>query len=149
MPGQPADADALDPRLRATLARLADQLIPEAGGMPSASAAGVAADGLDRVLASRPDLLDPLLALLDRAGDGEPAATVERIQRDQLSDFDALFVAAAGAYYTSTEVRRMIGYTGQMARPVDSSAGIEEDLLEPVRQRGPCYRRVDEGDDDE
>jgi hypothetical protein len=149
MPGQPADADHLDPRRRAMLARLADQLIPEAGGMPSASAAGVAADGLDRVLASRPDLLEPLLGLLDRAGDGEPAATVARIQRDRPSDFDALFIAVAGAYYTSTEVRRLTGYTGQIARPVDSSAGIEEDLLEPVRQRGPCYRRVDEGDDDE
>jgi hypothetical protein len=149
MGAQARGSDPVTPRHRTTFANLSDELIPAAGGMPSASAAGVAAEGLDLVLSSRPDLLAPLLALLERAADGEAAATLKRIQRDTPSDFEALFVAAAGAYYTSTEVRRMIGYTGQLARPVDSSIAIEEELLEPIRQRGPCYRTADEGHDDE
>ena len=45
-----------DPAQRAVLAGLADVLIPAGDGMPSASAAAVAEEGLNQVLAAVPSL---------------------------------------------------------------------------------------------
>ena len=45
---------------RQTLSALADELIPAADGMPSASQAGAAGRLLDEVLAVRGDLEEPL-----------------------------------------------------------------------------------------
>ncbi len=47
----------LDPTARDRLAILADVLIPGSGAFPSASAAGVPTDLIDRVLGFRPDLV--------------------------------------------------------------------------------------------
>ena len=41
---------------RRRLAELADVLIPASGGQLSASQAGIAEEGIDRVLTARPDL---------------------------------------------------------------------------------------------
>ena len=51
---------SFDSEERAVLAGLADVLIPAGEGFPSASDAGVAREGLDQVLAFRPDLADGL-----------------------------------------------------------------------------------------
>ena len=64
---------SFDSEERAVLAELADILIPAGEGFPSASDAGVARDGLDRVLAFRPDLADGLKRLI-AAARGCPAA---------------------------------------------------------------------------
>jgi len=45
-----------DTNERSVLARLADEFIPAEDGFPAASAAGVAAEGLDMLLKSRPDI---------------------------------------------------------------------------------------------
>lgn len=128
---------------------LADVLIPAGDRMPSARMVGVAEDRIEQVLAARPDLKSLLLGLLDRVRGEEPRVAIQRVERSEPSDFAALLVAVAGAYYMSPEVRHMIGYTGQQARPIESSDEIEEDLLVPVRRRGACYRRPNEGDADE
>ena len=49
---------------RATLAELADVLIPAGDGFPSASEAGVAQEGLDYVINCRPELLTGIRGLL-------------------------------------------------------------------------------------
>jgi hypothetical protein len=141
--------DQLTPSRRETLALLADVLIPAADRMPSARMVGVAERRIEQVLAARPDLKPILDDLLDRARGEEPHAAIERVEQTEPSDFAALLVAVAGAYYMSPEVRRMIGYGGQQARPIDSSDEVEDDLLAPVRRRGACYRRPNEGEADE
>jgi hypothetical protein len=144
-----SDIDQLTPPRRETLALLADVLIPAGGRMPSARMVGVADERIEQVLTARPDLKSLLLGLLDRVRGEEPGAAIQRVEQSEPSDFAALLVAVAGAYYMSPEVRQMIGYTGQQARPIESSDVIEEDLLLPVRRRGACYRRPTEGDPDE
>lgn len=136
-----SDIDQLTPSRRETLALLADVLIPAGDRMPSARMVGVAEERIEQVLAARPDLKSLLLGLLDRVRGEDPHAAIQRVVRSEPSDFAALLVAVAGAYYMSPEVRHMIGYTGQQARPIESSDEIEEDLLVPVRRRGACYRR--------
>ena len=60
---------------RATLAGLADVLIPAADGFPSASQAGVAGEWLDRVIEARPDLDEGLRQVLTAAEGRDPATT--------------------------------------------------------------------------
>ena len=57
---------------RATFWALADVLIPATDAMPAASEAGSAEKWLDRALAARPDLVEPLAAVLDAAAGGIP-----------------------------------------------------------------------------
>jgi hypothetical protein len=113
---------------RERLAELADQLIPAEGGMPSASQAGAVGEGLDAVLAARPDFRAPLEALAASSGAIDPAASSE------------LTAAVVAAYYMNPEVCERIGYAGQRAIPFDPDAPDYLDLLESVKARPPVYR---------
>ena len=69
----------LEPEQRATLAALADVLIPATETMPAASAVGAHEKWLDRALAARPEL-EPLLSQVAGAARGrDPAAEVSRL----------------------------------------------------------------------
>jgi hypothetical protein len=130
---------------RQRFAALADALIPAAEGMPSASEAGVHREGLDRVLAVRPDLA-PELARVLAASAGEPDEALHRLQRDDDTGFAALGLAVTGAYYTDPSVRRLIGYPGQQYRPelVTGEPDWDAAELDRVMARGPVYRPVPE-----
>lgn len=128
---------------RATLAGLADVLIPAGEGAPSASEAGVAGVWLDEVLRLRPDLGEPLAAVLAGAGGAEPAAAVARLRAEQPASFDALAALVAGAYFLNPDVLRAIGYPGQRRRPIvpeDPPDYERGGLLASVIARGPIYR---------
>jgi hypothetical protein len=136
----------LTPGRRETLARLADVLVPASGGMPSASAVGVADVGVDLVLDARRDLRSVLARLLDEVEGEAPHEAIARLEGEahEPERFQALLVVVFGAYYMTPEVRRRIGYPGQEARPLDVMADIatyiNEGLLDPVVERGPVYR---------
>lgn len=127
---------------RERLAELADALIPAESGMPSASQAGAVAEGLDAVLAARPDLEAPLTAL-PAAVPGMPAAEAVAVlpERDP-AGWTALTAAVTAAYYMSPEVRERIGYAGQRAIPFDPDHEdyLEDGLLDSVKRRPPVYR---------
>lgn len=128
---------------RKLLAAMADVLIPEGDGMPSASAAGVAANWLDEVLRVRPDFGPPLLAALDQARGGDPAEAVSRLRDADPTIFAVLADVVAGAYFLNPDVRNAIRYRGQQAVPivVESPPDYEQDgLLTSVRSRGSIYR---------
>ena len=113
---------------RRRLEVLADALIPAGDGMPAASEAGVAGEGLDRVLIARPDLTDALVAALDEAAGG--VDTVEELSPPSLR---TLRYVVAAAYYLDGDVRRRLGYPGTVARPVRADAFpeyIAEGLLD-------------------
>ena len=126
---------------RERLGALADVLVPAAEGMPSATAAGVHREGLDRVLAARPDL-EPVLVRVLADADGEPGDVLRRLQASDEDGFAALTLAVTGAYYTDPEVRRLIGYPGQQYRPelVTRAPDWDEAALARVVARGPVYR---------
>ena len=128
---------------RQVFGALADILIPEAEGMPSATSVGVADDLLDRVANLRSDIVGDLLRVCRLSATLDPQAAIEKIWTEDEEGFAALGLAVAGGYYMSEPVRRLLGYTGPERRPVPIDAPDEFGaLMEPVIRRGPIYRSV-------
>ena len=130
-----------DAAQRAVLAGLADVLIPAGDGMPSASAATVAEEGLDQVLAAVPGLRASLADVLARAQGREPAEVVASLARTDPAAYGVLTEVVTAAYFMNPDVRKAVGYTGQGPSPLDPRVDYMEDgLLESVIKRGPIYR---------
>jgi hypothetical protein len=128
---------------RAIIGALADVLIPEAEGMPAATAVGVAAALLDRVADLRADLVADLLRVVRKGRGEEPGAFLARLKAEDSEGFAALALVVAGGYYLSPEVRERLGYSGPERRPVNPGDIPDfEDLrlLDPVKSRGPIWR---------
>ncbi len=126
---------------RAWLACLADVLIPAEGSMPPASLAGVADEGLDQVLAARPDLAGDLKTILLLTHGREPQAAIAELRAAEPDKFGLLAEVAAAAYFMNPRVQAAIGYTGQGPQPIDPHPDYDDDgLLESVKSRGPIYR---------
>jgi hypothetical protein len=123
---------------RDTFAALADVLIPEADGMPSATQAGAAGALLDEVLAVRGDLEEPLAELTAAARGADPGAEVERLKNEDPPLFEALTTAVAGGYFLSPDVRARLGYPGQQAKKLEDD--FDQALLQPVIDRGTIFR---------
>lgn len=138
----------LDTESRATLAALADVLVPEAEGMPAASRAEVHGKWVDRVLRVRPDLTPDLVRVLDAARGRDPVAEIARIQQEDAAGFGALALAVTGAYYLNPRIRKLIGYPGQKPNPPypdEADYYLRDGLLDPVIARGPIYRPTPTG----
>jgi len=142
--GAPTDIGgplALDDRERATLAAVADHLIPAVADMPSA--ADVVTDTrLEFVLRARPDLAKPLKAALRADLSEDVGQRLERLAAEP-SNLAALQLTIVGGYYTDKGVRELIGYPGQMAielRSWEYPAYLDEGLIDAVLARGPVWR---------
>jgi hypothetical protein len=117
----------------------------EAHGMPSAGAVGVADGQLDRVLAVRDDLTEPLLRAIAQLDPDDHEGTLEHLVRDDAEAHDALLLVIVGGYYIDPGVRRRLGYDGQQpveVRPEIIPNYVEEGLIEPLLARGPVYREA-------
>jgi hypothetical protein len=125
---------------RATLGLLADVMIPPGENWLSASAAGVSGEGLDRVLAVRPELAQGLKALLQSARGRAAADVIAELQANHPTAFAVLAEIVPGAYFLNPQVRTAIGYAGQIARPIDLNSDCPDGLLQSVIDRGPIYR---------
>jgi hypothetical protein len=132
---------SFNPDQRAVLAGLADVLIPAGDGMPSASAADVAEQGLDQVLAAVPSLGASLGNVLNRAKGREPADAVASLARTDPAAYGVLTEVVTAAYFMNPAVRDAVGYAGQVPSPLDPRVDYMDDgLLESVIKRGPIYR---------
>ncbi len=130
---------------RQTFAALADVLIPEAEGMPSASQVDLQKAPLDQVLELRPDLHDAFFRALDRAAGKEAAAVLRQLNEDDHQAIGAVGVVASAAYYMHPQVWRLLGYPGQTSRPAEPEEENDymgDDLLKPVIDRGTVYRQA-------
>lgn len=130
-----------------TLARIADHLIPEAHGMPSAAEV-VDAQRLAFVLNARPDLRGPLMASLRPELAPDPDERLAALSKDEPDNLAALQLVIVGAYYTDKRVRELIGYNGQEAIEVKSwlmPQYLEEGLIDKVLVRGPVWRDPETG----
>jgi choline dehydrogenase-like flavoprotein len=126
------------PVSRARLAALADALIPEGDGMPSAAAVGVADDLLDWVLNVRPDLAGSLARALAVDFDDPEARLGELRAVDRAAYHDLVLVVVAG-YYHHPEIRERIGYPGQMPKQLathDFPEYVSEGLLDYLVDAG-------------
>jgi hypothetical protein len=133
---------SLDPIARATLAAVADHLIPAAHGMPSAADV-LTDDRVSFVIAARADLLEPLKSALRPQLGADPAARLAALATDEPNNLAALQLVIVGGYYTDKRVRELIGYNGQEAIEVKSwlmPQYLEEGLIDKVLERGPVWR---------
>ena len=128
---------------RRALERVGDHLIPEAHGMPAASAMGVGTAQLDVVLRSRPDLAP----LIERAlAEADVAGLVTRLRQQDPAAYDAVTLAVVAGYYMHPEIHERIGYPGQVAKDVQRMSEREiyleglMELAQKVIDRGPIYR---------
>jgi hypothetical protein len=136
------------PEQRATLAGLADVLVPAAGPMPAASSVGVHESRLDRMLAARPDLHEPLTALLAKAAGRGAVEEVERLHVQDPEGFRMLHSVVTAAYYSSPKIRRLVGYPGQRPNEVfldQAEHDLRDGILDPVIARGPIWHRPPDG----
>lgn len=136
-------ATELDSDSRATLAALADVLVPEAEGMPAASRVDVQGKWVDRVLRVRTDLGPDLVRVLGEARGRDPVAEVARLQQEDADGFAVLALAVTGAYYLNPRIRKLIGYPGQKPNPPypdEAEYYLRDGLLDPVAARGQIYR---------
>ena len=132
---------SFEAKQRAILSSLADILIPAGNGFPSASDAGVSQEGLDQVLAVRPDLADGLKELLAHAEGRDASEAVLHLKTNEPMLYGVLTEFVPGAYFLNEEVRAKLGYHGQTPRPIDSHPDyLEDGLLQSVIDRGPIYR---------
>lgn len=133
----------ISPELRTVFEGLADVLIAEGHGKPPASAIGIGRELLDRTLGTLPSFSRPLLGILEEAIDEDPESFARLLHSSRPTDFRVLATVTVGAYYLSPEVRRLIGYPGQVPAPL-SIAGtpdyLTDGMLERVYERHPGYR---------
>jgi choline dehydrogenase-like flavoprotein len=125
---------AVDATVRSRLVEVADFVIPERDGMPSAGQVGVSGALLDRVLLTVPNLADLINRALD-AEVGHPERWFEAMVADDPDGLRAVLLAITGAYYLDTGVKARIGYPGQIPFPVRAGHYPDymvEDLLSPV-----------------
>jgi len=135
-------ADLTDAQRRA-FRSIADHLVPPAEGMPAASEVGVADAGVDRILALRPEVAEPLRRALDAVAGLDVEAAVQTLNESDPRGFGAVALAASSAYYMSPAVHAALGYPGQRSRPVtpeEEGDYLADDLLQVVIDRGPIYR---------
>lgn len=132
---------------QAIFAQIADELIPAAEDMPSASEVHVPTVWAEEVLNLRPDLRDDFfrgLRVFDGARDLKDG--VVRLQAQDPEAFNAIGVVAAGAYFLNPDIRERIGYPGQESRGSYVAGAtpeyVQNGALESVLKRGSIFRKV-------
>jgi hypothetical protein len=131
----------IDSNLRSVLRRAAEMMIPSGVGLPSAIDVGIDAELLDRVLAVRPDLEEPLAAALHRLRDVPTESILTLL--DTEPGLEVLGIVVAGGYLMSEPVAAALDYPWQEAklvRPDDVYEALQDGLLDAVVERGPIYR---------
>ena len=125
----------LDPTSREALAVLADVLIPGSGAFPSASAAGVPTELIDRALGFRPDLAPAVEEALALAAGLDTTAALDLLATDHPHVFEAFTTAVSGAYLLSPSVQTALGHK-PAPRQAHDDIDTYVDLLEVVVDRG-------------
>lgn len=128
----------------ATLAVLADSLIPRSGEHPSASDVGVPGHLLDRAVRVVPGATERVQDVAVRfAGTTTPESDLESLRVEEPAAFDLFAELVAGAYFMSDDVRRIIGYPGQPQ--VAARTDLEDfvDLVMPVLEAGHAPRATE------
>lgn len=134
----------LDDDRRGTLAVVADLLIPASATALSASAADVQGSGIDRVLVVRPDLLAPVVGLIDEVTSALPA-TFEDLYSLRSPSFGGFAEAVTAAYYLNPVVANSVGYAKRSAIPIVFDDDLDS-LVRHVAARGPIYRPTPSAD---
>jgi hypothetical protein len=120
-----------------------DALIPASVTMPSVSDSDPDGWWLERALEARPDLVEPVRALLSARPGLDSLEAIAVAEAKNPNGVAALVTITAGRYYMSPRVRELLGYPGQGGRdPALPTYGWERAAaqLRRVVERGPIYR---------
>lgn len=129
--------------LRTTYAQLADYLIPEYNGKPSASSVGVHLEMLDEVMRIRPDLEDGFLRAITFCEGKDLSSGLNGLAKEDGDAFTALTTVTTGGYMMTDEAREAVGYPGQDSSeydPYQTPEYVTNGMLQRVIERGPVYR---------
>ena len=132
-----------------------DCLVPgDTDGWPAAGQHGLAPKMLELLEKLSVDGRQQLAIFLSQLPENFPALSTEEqieiLKTIELSNpdcFETILKACYSAYYTDPEIRRILELkTGYEARPPQplgyNMLPFDERLLEPVRARGPVWRKV-------
>ena len=140
---------------RELLCAVLDRIVPPQGNLPGAGALGLSVF-LENVAGRTPDrrrLLNDGLAQIELAASRKPSGRFEQLDADEQDAilrevaeqdpvfFDLLVRQCYNGYYTNPDVQEMVGHH----RPDPSEYAyqpLNEDLLEPQRQRPPFWTQV-------
>jgi hypothetical protein len=131
------------------LDRLLDLLLPGTSTLPAGVKVVDYLSLLGRVFDADPNLVAPVVAYAQRAGNATDGLTLEDIESWGADEVDTVVQALHSAYYMSTEVMRALHYPGQGRYPISAATPeeqVSDDLLAPVRDRGPVYVDVSDFD---
>jgi hypothetical protein len=131
---------SLDPAQRSVILRLASVIFPGTPRMPSAMDVALSQDLLDDALRARPDLVSPLLGILDTVGGEAPSNFVNRLAADEPERFSILMQVVAGAYFLDRRVRAAVAYSGQTAVPFPYTAAASAAFAQHTARDRIRYR---------
>jgi hypothetical protein len=125
---------------RSLLARLADTIVPRSEGRPSAGDILRTPAALDRVLLARPDLLAPLIAVIQEFSDQPSLDFLDRLSTHHPRQFSALMQVVAAAYYLDDGIRKAVDCAGQFPpgrsdKDAASPAFTQRDTRDHTRPR--------------
>ncbi len=142
---------------RRTLTAMLDRLIPAVDDLPAAGAMGLASEVEDRARRV-PSLRSALVSVLDavsldvsvHAAGGFNAISEERrdevlrlVESTMPQRFTTFLQLVYTVYYMRPEVHARIGWSGRPPQPDGFELPpFDESLLEPVRQRGPFWKKT-------
>jgi hypothetical protein len=143
-----------------TLLRAAlNRIIPAQDGLPAAGDIG-AVDSIETVVsgrgAERRGFLEGVGAIERTAGQmtdrdfrslepNEQDAVLRAVESARPDFFDELIRLAYRAYYGNTQIKLSLGLETRPPQPLGFAlAPFQAELLDPVRARGPVYRKAEE-----
>jgi hypothetical protein len=122
--------------------RLVDLLLPGTATLPAARDVVDYVDLLERVFRADPKLVAPVLDAARRSAEAPDELTLEVLESWGSAEAETVVHALHSAYYMSAAVMSALHYPGQRRRPISTATPeerVSEELLAPVRDRGPVY----------
>ncbi len=131
---------------RATLIRVAEALIPPAGGYPGARGVADYQAWVSRAIAARAEHFEVLVTRLGMLAELSGAPLLAALRQMSTGDpdgFGVLSAVVAGAYLMAPSIRAMLGYPGQvrsLPRHDEAADQLSDGILDSVIARGLAHR---------
>jgi len=117
-------------------------ILPAWRNMPDAASLGIQMKQLDRAMKVRPDLIKPLVRVLNDMNLPFDFAQIKTLRQMSPHDFRILRMLVCGAYYMHPTVKTALGYQGQQAVSLPRSGFGGEELVVSMMEQPKRYRDV-------
>jgi hypothetical protein len=138
----------LSPDRRRALHRVAEVITPAVLGFPAFSDADPDDEVTALAMVELSRDMNDVMAVLDRAARSEDVVgLLDEVWADDPDAFSRTWLFVVGTYLSTHAVWEALGYRGRVldpVRPGEAAEHLDEDLLGPVRSRGPVFRHAPE-----